>query len=106
MGNLPEDLRKWASWLESRSFACLDANRARETADEIERLTKLLNPVRADSEQGELKTINDYLSLLPAYIVDVMPGECPGDEYFAAWERLAGPVLEELAARAKEVSDE
>jgi hypothetical protein len=38
MNDLPNELREWATWLESRSFATLDGTKARQAADEIERL--------------------------------------------------------------------
>ena len=36
MDDLPNELREWATWLESRSFATLDGTKARQAADEIE----------------------------------------------------------------------
>lgn len=71
-----------------------------EAADEIERLRRLLTPVRPDTdiEEGKpLSTPNDYLSLLSSYIADYMPSEAvPDDEYFGAWERAARPILQRL----------
>lgn len=69
-------------------------------ADEVERLRRLLTPVRPDTdiEEGKpLSTPNDYLSLLSSYIADYMPSEAvPDDEYFGAWERAARPILQRL----------
>lgn len=36
--DIVERLREWATWLETRSFAVLDGNLAREAADMIEQL--------------------------------------------------------------------
>ena len=74
---------------------------------EIERLRELLEPCRLDTDpqtdSGYPKTVNDYLSLLGAYIADVMPDDAvPDDEYFGAWERLARPVIERLVSKEAE----
>jgi len=74
-----------------------------EAADEIERLRKLLEPCRPDTDAqtdaSYPKTVDDVLSLLSAYIADFLPDDvCPDDEYFGAWERQArrviGPLME------------
>ena len=103
MSDLPERLRELSDVLIGCEWdvplcAAEDCVRA---ADEIERLQSLLEPCRHDSDtqtdSGYPCTTNDYLSLLSAYIADYMPEECiPGDEYFAAWERAARPVIERL----------
>jgi hypothetical protein len=69
--------------------------------DENERLQALLTPVRHDTDPqtdpSYPKTVDDVLSLLSAYIADFLPDEvCPGDEYYAAWERQARPVIEHI----------
>ena len=73
-------------------------------ADEIERLRKLLEPCRPDTDAqtdpSYPKTVDDVLSLLSAYIADFLPEDvCPDDEYFGAWERQArkvvGPIMQE-----------
>lgn len=81
------------------------ADLCRRVADEIERLTSLLTSCRSDTDiedVGYPRTANDVLSLLSAYIVDVMPDPIPGDEYFGAWERLARPVIERLTSSSDE----
>ena len=72
-----------------------------EAADEIERLRKLLEPCRPDTDAqtdpSYPKTVDDVLSLLSAYIADFLPDDvCPGDEYFGAWERQARKVVEPI----------
>lgn len=84
----------------------------REAADEIKRLRGLLEPCRHDTDTqadaGYPRTVNDVLSLLSAYIADFMPEDaCPGDEYFAAWERQArkivAPIMEEIERLRSEI---
>lgn len=77
-----------------------------EMAKEIGRLQSLLVPCRMDStEQQWAKspyppTVNDCLSILSAYICDRMPAEAiPDDEYFAAWENDARPILSAIYER-------
>ena len=113
MSDLPERLRELSDVLIGCEWdvplcAAEDCVRA---ADEIERLQSLLEPCRHDSDtqtdSGYPCTTNDYLSLLSAYIADYMPEECiPGDEYFAAWERAARPVIERLTAELSEKTGE
>lgn len=43
MSNLPNELREWAKWLESRSFAGFDGTKARAAADVIERLQSFIS---------------------------------------------------------------
>lgn len=88
---------------------CVSGIERRMLCDEIERLTALLTPCRSDTDiedVGYPRTTNDVLSLLSAYIVDVMPESIPGDEYFGAWERLARPVIERLTSSSDERDSE
>lgn len=78
-----------------------------EARNEIERLRALLEPCRPDTDAqtdpAYPQTVNDVLSLLSAYIADFLPAECcPGDEYFAAWERQARKVVEPLVQQLVE----
>jgi hypothetical protein len=88
----PETLREWEQGL-------VDA------LNENARLRSLLAPFRPDTDaQTDASypaTVNDVLHLLSCYIMDFlnMDDVEVGDEYIAAWERQARPVIERLMGR-------
>ena len=86
-------------------------NVAKTFAAEVERLTKLLEPCKPDTDaqtdNSYPKTTNDIISLLSDYIADFMPGDTvPDDTYFAAWERQARPVIDKLVTEVETLQGE
>jgi hypothetical protein len=68
---------------------------------ENDRLLAILEPCRPDADAqtdpSYPATVNDVLHLLSCYIADFLPDDMvPGDEYYAAWERQARPVIERI----------
>jgi hypothetical protein len=117
-GHLQADLDELASLLEDvRRGWDAEILQCVQLRKENTVLRGLLEPCRADTDaqtdSSYPRTVNDVLSLLSAYIADFLPDDvCPGDEYFAAWERQARkvihPIMEErerLRGLLRECSD-
>lgn len=71
---------------------------------EKEKLRALLTPCRPDTDAqtdpAYPETVNDVLHLLSCYWGDFLPDDVElSDEYYAAWERQARPVIERLTDR-------